>query len=107
MSLFFVDSGCDFSAEQLKKMAVEALNLPYSLNEKKLNIDEEFDLVKFYSKVRKDVVLTTESPSVEEYINIFAPIFFFFGFLVLIFVFIFFFFFSFFCILILFYQFFI
>lgn len=74
MSLFFVDSGCDFSAEQLRKMAVEALNLPYSLNEKKLNIDEEFDLVKFYSKVRKDVVLTTEAPSVEEYINIFAPI---------------------------------
>jgi DegV family protein with EDD domain len=74
MSLFFVDSGCDFSAEQLKKMSVEVLNLPYSINDKKFNIDEDFDLVKFYSKVRKDIVLTSDMLSEKEYIKIFDPI---------------------------------
>ena len=74
MSLFFVDSNCDFDREYIKKLGVECVFMPYSINDKKFELNEEFDYKKFYSKCKKGVIINTPQLSSEEYINIFSKI---------------------------------
>lgn len=72
MSLFFVDSNCDLDRDYIKKLGVECVDLPYSINDKKFAFDDEFDYKKFYSKCKKGVVISNVSLSTAEYINIFS-----------------------------------
>lgn len=73
MSLLFVDSGCDLGYDQIKKLGIECVNIPYMINDNVLSFTEEFDYVKFYSKFRKGVVVSSKSLSKQEYIDIFEP----------------------------------
>lgn len=72
MSLFFVDSNCDLDREYIKKLGVECINLPYSINDKKFSLEEDFDYKKFYSKCKKGVVINNVNLTTAEYINIFS-----------------------------------
>jgi len=72
MSLFFVDSGCDLGKEYIKKLGVECVDMPYSINDKKFLLDETFDYKKFYSKCKKGVVINNVNLSANEYIDIFS-----------------------------------
>ena len=73
MSLIFIDSGCDFGQNQIKKLPVESFNFSFILNDIEQSFDEEFDYVKFYSKLRKGVTLSIKPKSIDEYIKIFEP----------------------------------
>lgn len=73
MSLLYVDSGCDLSRDQIKKLGVECVDLPYAINDNTQYFSDEFDYDKFYSKVRKGVVLNYKPLSKQEYIDIFEP----------------------------------
>ena len=55
MSLFFVDSGCDLGFDQIKKLGIESINLNYTINDKEMEFNSEFDYDKFYSKFKKGV----------------------------------------------------
>ena len=72
MSLIFVDSGCDLDRDYIKKLGIECIDLPYSINDKTFSFDDEFDYKKFYSKCKKGVIINTPQLSTEEYINIFS-----------------------------------
>ena len=50
MSLFFVDSNCDLEKDYIKKLGFECINLPYSINDMKLEFDYNYDYKKFYPK---------------------------------------------------------
>lgn len=73
MSLFFVDSASELSHEQSKKLGVEYINLPYSIDNDELSFHENFDYEKLYSKHKKGVCINIVAPSVEKYIEIFEP----------------------------------
>ena len=74
MSLFFVDSSCDLSNDQIKKLGIECIDLSYTINDKQYCQNEEFDYSKFYSKLRKGVILNEEALKKDDYINTFLPI---------------------------------
>lgn len=74
MSLFFVDSSCDLSAQQIKSLGIECLNIPYEINEQSKEFDENFDFDKFYSKLRKGIVLTSAGLSEDDYLSLFSPV---------------------------------
>ncbi|MGN0960678.1 MAG: DegV family protein, partial [Christensenellales bacterium] len=72
-SLLFVDSGCDLSSDNIKKLGIECINLPYSINDNVLSFSDEFDYDKFYSKCRKGVIINNRPLTKQEYIDIFEP----------------------------------
>lgn len=72
MSLFFVDSNCDLEKDYIKKLGIECINLPYSINDKKLEFDDNYDYKKFYSKCKKGVVINNVSLSSNEYMDMFS-----------------------------------
>lgn len=74
MSLFFVDSSCDLGHDQIKKLGIECIDLKYSINDKEFDIADDFDFNKFYSKVRKGVVLNYVAKKEEDFLNVFKPI---------------------------------
>jgi len=71
MSLFFVDSGSELDPDVIKKLGIECVNLPYSINDNKIDFNGDFD--KFYSKFKKGVCVNPINLSAEEYIQIFEP----------------------------------
>ena len=73
MSLFFVDSSCELDPQQIKNLGIEIFNLPYSIDGQEKIITDDFDYIKFYSKVRKGVDLKYLPLSEKEYVNIFEP----------------------------------
>lgn len=73
MSLLFVDSGCDLSANHIKMLGVECINIPYSINDNVLSFSDDFDYEKFYSKYRKGVVVNVQPLSEKDYLDIFEP----------------------------------
>lgn len=73
MSLLFVDSASDLDLEQIHKLGVEIIYLPYLINDNKFNFNQDFDYDKFYSKYRKGVCVENVELSQEDYINIFEP----------------------------------
>lgn len=74
MSLFYVDSGCDFSTDTIKKLGIDCINIPYMINDKDKVFDENFEYDKFYSKVRKGVVVSEKNLNEEELLAILEPI---------------------------------
>lgn len=73
MSLFFVDSCSELSNEQIKMLGIECIQLPFSINDKRMEFDENFDFDKFYSKCRKDMCIGCVELSTQEYADIFEP----------------------------------
>lgn len=73
MSLFFVDNSCDLDFEQIRKLGIECFSLPYLINDVEHSFDDDFNYEKFFSKVRKGVVLSYRQLSKEEYIQVFEP----------------------------------
>ncbi|MBE5757528.1 MAG: DegV family EDD domain-containing protein [Clostridiales bacterium] len=73
MSLFFVDSSSELNKNDIKMLGIECIDMPYSLNDKKMTVSEECDYDKVYSKCRKDMCLNYVELSVQEYIDIFEP----------------------------------
>lgn len=73
MSLFFVDSGCDLTQDQIKKLGIECVNIPYSINDNEYEYNEQFDFDKFYSKYKKGVCITSNRLSTKNYIDVFEP----------------------------------
>lgn len=73
MSLFFVDSGSELDATQVKKLGIESINLPYVINDKRYEFDKNFDYDKFYSKFKKGVCVNYVHLTEDEYANIFEP----------------------------------
>ena len=73
MSLFFVDSSCDLDFQQIRKLGVESFDIPYSINDEEKSMSDDFDYSKFYSKVRKGIVLNSRQLTQEEYIKVFEP----------------------------------
>ena len=68
MSLFFVDSGCDLSKAEIKKLGIECLDFGYLMENKPYEIEEE---EKVFSKLKKGLTFKTKTPSVEDYQKIF------------------------------------
>ncbi|MBE5736536.1 MAG: DegV family EDD domain-containing protein [Clostridiales bacterium] len=73
MSLFFVDSGCELDSTQIRNLGIECINLPYEINNEVKEFGENFDFDKFYSKLRKGVVLNLCPLKSEEYVKILEP----------------------------------
>ena len=73
MSLFFVDSSCDLDAQLIKNLGIECFSLPFKIEGEVKSITDDFDYLKFYSKVRKGVDLSYEALSEKGYIKIFEP----------------------------------
>ena len=73
MSLFFVDSGCDLGFDTIKKLGIESINLPYSINDKQLEYTQDFEADKFYSKYKKGVCVNFLPLTEQNYIDIFDP----------------------------------
>lgn len=73
MSLFFVDSCSDLSSEQIKMLGIECIQMPYAINDKRMEFDENFDYDKFYSKCRKDMCISFTGLSTQEYVELFEP----------------------------------
>ena len=73
MSLFFVDNSCDLDFEQIRKLGIECFSLPYLINDVEHSFDDDFNYEKFFSKVRKGIVLSYRQLSKEEYIQVFEP----------------------------------
>lgn len=71
MSLIFVDSCCDLDKEYIKKLGIECIDLPYSINDKTFSFDDSFDYKKFYSKCKKGVIINNVPLKENEYINVF------------------------------------
>lgn len=72
MSLFFVDNSCDLDTQQIKNLGIECFNLPTDFSGESL---DDFDYPKFYSKLRKGIVISPKSLTEKEYISIFEPAF--------------------------------
>lgn len=73
MSLIFIDSNSDLDFDQIKKLGIESINLNYTINDKKLEFNSEFDYDKFYSKFKKGVCVSSNPLTEDEYIEIFEP----------------------------------
>lgn len=73
MSLLFVDSGCDLGFNHIKMLGIDCININYSINDNLLTLSDDFDYDKFYSKYRKGVVVSGQSLSEKDYIEIFEP----------------------------------
>jgi len=72
MSLLFVDSNCDLDKDYIKKLGVECINMPYSINDRKFELDDDFDYKKFYSKCKKGVIIDNTPLTSNEYMDIFS-----------------------------------
>jgi len=73
MSLFFVDSGSELSSEQIKMLGIECIQMPYTINDKRMEFADDFDYDKFYSKCRKDMCIGYVGLTTQEYIDVFEP----------------------------------
>lgn len=73
MSLFFVDNSCDLEFEQIRKLGIECFSLPYLINDVEHSFDDDFSYEKFFSKVRKGIVLSHRQLTKEEYVQVFEP----------------------------------
>ncbi len=73
MSLFFVDNSCDLEFEQIRKLGIECFGIPYMINNVEHSFTDDFDYEKFFSKVRKGVVLTTRPLTKKEYVKALEP----------------------------------
>lgn len=73
MSLFFVDNSCDLNFNEINKLGIEFFSIPYLINDEEFKFDETFDYEKFFSKVRKGIVLTNKLLTSDEYMNVFEP----------------------------------
>ena len=61
MSLIFVDSSCDLDFQQIKNLGIECFHLPFVLNGEEGSTNSDFDYHKFYSKLRKGIVVTNKN----------------------------------------------
>ena len=73
MSLFFVDNSCDLNFEQIHKLGIECFGIPYLINDMEHSFDDDFNYEKFFSKVRKGVVLSHRALTKEEYFQALEP----------------------------------
>ena len=73
MSLFFVDNSCDLDFEQIRKLGIECFSLPYLINDVEHSFDDDFNYEKFFSKVRKGIVLSYRPLTKDEYVQVFEP----------------------------------
>ncbi len=73
MSLFFVDNSCDLDFEQIHKLGIECFGIPYLINDVEHSFDDDFSYEKFFSKVRKGVVLAHRPLTKQEYIQTLEP----------------------------------
>ena len=73
MSLFFVDNSCDLDFEQIHKLGIECFGIPYLINDVENSFDDDFNYEKFFSKVRKGVVLSHRPLTKEEYFQALEP----------------------------------
>ena len=77
MLRLFVDSDCDFTIEQAKKLGVEIILMPYTINDETIYpyVDGKYDAHEYYDILRSGVVPKTSALSPIEYINYFEPVF--------------------------------
>lgn len=73
MSLFFVDNSCDLDFEQIHKLGIECFGIPYLINDVEHSFDDDFSYEKFFSKVRKGIVLSHRPLTKQEYIQALEP----------------------------------
>lgn len=71
MSLFFVDSNCELSDDEIKKLGIEKIDLPYLYEGEKKTFDGDYN--KLYSKIRKGNEVNKYIPTEQEYIDYFTP----------------------------------
>ena len=75
MSVFFTDSNCELWYTEIKKLGIEYISMPYTLEgvEKGYDLGETHDFKKFYSKIRKGLVPITSALNPQEYLSIWEP----------------------------------
>ncbi len=69
MSLLFIDTSCDLSDEQIKKMGVECIRMPFKYDGKKTQYDENYDFDRLHSKCRKGIDISTYTLTVKDYVK--------------------------------------
>jgi len=74
MSVFYVDSSSELTLEQTKMLGVERIEMPYSFDGNKVIMENDFDLTKFYSKLKKGIQVKNASMTTDDYIEAFEPI---------------------------------
>jgi len=76
MYTIFVDSDCDMTPELCEKYGFKLISMPYSVDGKEIYpyVDwKEFDYKEFYNMLRKGVLPTTSTLSIEQYKAYFEP----------------------------------
>lgn len=75
MSVFFTDSNSELWHTQVKKLGIQYISMPYTLEgvENGYDLGETHDYKKFYSKVRKGLIPITSALNPQNYLEIFEP----------------------------------
>jgi len=73
MSLFFIDSSTELTKEQVKKIGIEYINIPFIFDGSQTEMLDDFDFNKFYSKLKKGIEIDKIELTSQNYIDIFEP----------------------------------
>ena len=75
MSVFFTDSNSELWYTQVKKLGIECIKMPYTIEgvEKTYDLGETHDYKKFFSKIRKGIIPITSALNPQNYLEIFEP----------------------------------
>lgn len=69
MSLLFIDTSCDLSDEQIAKMGVECIRVPFKYDDKKVHYEKNYDYARLNSKCRKGIEITPYYMTTKDYIK--------------------------------------
>ena len=76
MVKLFLDSDCDFTLEQAKKLGASLISMPYDIKGKEFKpyVDTKtIDFHEYYNTLRKGIIPTTSALNPEDYIALFEP----------------------------------
>ncbi len=76
MSVFFTDSCCAILYDEIKKLGIEYIPMPYIIDgeEKYYHMGKDYDCHEFFEKIRSGATCTTSALSPQGYIDIFEPV---------------------------------
>ncbi len=76
MSVFFTDSNCELWYTEIKKLGIEYISMPYTIDGVEHNYDlgETYNCKEFFDKVRSGSMPITSALNPQNYIDIFEPV---------------------------------
>lgn len=74
MSILFVDSTSELTNEQIKKLGIECINIPFLFDGQEVCLKDECDYDKYYSKFKKGIEFTPCKLDKNLFVNAFEPV---------------------------------